>query len=92
MTLALKEGTWPAFAIQHKDHKWPLDQSIPLTIESITKIVSKQLSGELAPTLKSDPIPEKNEEGVKVVVGNNFKDIVLNTKNDVLLEFYAPWW
>jgi len=25
------------------------------------------------------------------VVGKNFKDIVMNENNDVILEVYAPW-
>jgi len=41
--------------------------------------------------LKSDPIPEKQEENVWVLVGNSFKDIALDDSKDVLVEFYAPW-
>ncbi|XWS71812.1 hypothetical protein CRYUN_Cryun03dG0170200 [Craigia yunnanensis] len=33
----------------------------------------------------------KNDEDVKVVVGNNFDEIVLDESKDVLLEIYAPW-
>lgn len=41
--------------------------------------------------MKSAEIPESNDEPVKVVVGKTFRDIVLNTDKDVLVEFYAPW-
>jgi protein disulfide-isomerase A1 len=41
---------------------------------------------------KSAAVPEEPlDEGVTVVVGSTFDDIVKNPKNDVLLEVYAPW-
>ncbi|GLU11793.1 hypothetical protein SLE2022_285150 [Rubroshorea leprosula] len=46
---------------------------------------------KLKPFYKSDPIPETNDEDVKLVVGNNFDEIVLDESKDVLLEIYAPW-
>ncbi|XWS74274.1 hypothetical protein CRYUN_Cryun02cG0200900 [Craigia yunnanensis] len=49
------------------------------------------LEDKLKPFYKSDPIPETNDEDVKVVVGNNFDEIVLDESKDVLLEIYAPW-
>jgi len=41
--------------------------------------------------LKSEPVPEPNDDPVKVVVAKNFDDIVNNEDKDVLIEFYAPW-
>ncbi|KAF8100449.1 hypothetical protein N665_0224s0032 [Sinapis alba] len=49
------------------------------------------LSDKLKPFYKSDPIPEKNDGDVKIVVGDNFDEIVLDESKDVLLELYAPW-
>ncbi|CAG5895846.1 unnamed protein product [Menidia menidia] len=46
--------------------------------------------GKLKPIIKSQPLP-KNKGPVKVVVGKNFDDIVMDTQKDVLIEFYAPW-
>ncbi|CAA0827910.1 Protein disulfide isomerase-like 1-2 [Striga hermonthica] len=40
---------------------------------------------------KSEPIPEVNNEPVKVVVADNLQDVVFNSGKNVLLEFYAPW-
>ncbi|KAL0460201.1 UNVERIFIED_CONTAM: protein disulfide isomerase-like 1-4 [Sesamum latifolium] len=46
---------------------------------------------KLKPFYKSDPIPVANDGDVKIVVGNNFDDIVLDESKDVLLQIYAPW-
>ncbi|XP_074339802.1 protein disulfide-isomerase-like isoform X1 [Apium graveolens] len=43
----------------------------------------------LKPYVKSEPIPEVNNEPVKVVVCDSIQDLVFNTGKNVLLEFYA---
>ncbi|KAI8907856.1 thioredoxin-like protein [Gorgonomyces haynaldii] len=87
---ALKEE-WPAFAFQFGQTKWPLDQSKDFDEETITSFVDDFVAGKIEPTTKSDPIPESNDEPVKVVVGKSFADIVLDKSKDVFIEFYAPW-
>jgi protein disulfide-isomerase A1 len=62
-----------------------------LTAANIREHVTAYHSGDLKPTLKSEEIPEDNSGPVKVIVGKNFNDIVLDTTKDVLIEFYAPW-
>ncbi|CAO2039204.1 unnamed protein product [Urochloa humidicola] len=47
--------------------------------------------GTLLPCVKSDPIPEVNNQPVKVVVANSLNDVVFNSGKNVLLEFYVPW-
>lgn len=42
--------------------------------------------------LKSEEIPEKNDEPVKIIVGKSFQNEVINNNKDVLVEFYAPWY
>lgn len=44
----------------------------------------------MEPYIKSEPIPEHNDEPVKVVVAHTFQDVVFNSRKNVLLEFYAP--
>ena len=61
-----------------------------LTKEDVSKFVHQFSAGTLKKFLKSEDIPEPNNEAVKVVVGKNFREIV-GHNNDVLLEFYAPW-
>jgi protein disulfide-isomerase A1 len=43
------------------------------------------------PSIKSEPVPEKQDGPVTIVVAHNYKEIVLDDTKDVLIEFYAPW-
>eukprot|EP00344_Euplotes_crassus_P005811 CAMPEP_0196998732 /NCGR_PEP_ID=MMETSP1380-20130617/4049_1 /TAXON_ID=5936 /ORGANISM="Euplotes crassus, Strain CT5" /LENGTH=481 /DNA_ID=CAMNT_0042415407 /DNA_START=35 /DNA_END=1480 /DNA_ORIENTATION=- len=61
-----------------------------LTEEDVDKFLTKYENGELSKFLKSDDIPETNDEPVKVIVGKTFNDFV-GGDQEVLLEFYAPW-
>ncbi|KAJ0550948.1 putative protein disulfide-isomerase [Helianthus annuus] len=69
--------------------KFVFDQD--LTLENLKVFGEDFLNDKLKPVYKSDPIPEQNDGDVKIVVGNNFDDIVLDESKDVLLEIYAPW-
>ena len=91
--LNLEDGKWPAFAIQDtvKNTKFPFDQTKKITHDDISKFVQDFVDGKVDPSVKSEPIPEKQEGPVQVVVAHNYKDIVLENENDVLVEFYAPW-
>jgi len=59
--------------------------------ESLGAYLSSFEAGTLERSFKSASTPATNDEPVKVVVGENFADIVTNSGKDVLLEFYAPW-
>ncbi|XP_076887166.1 protein disulfide isomerase-like 1-4 [Bidens hawaiensis] len=69
--------------------KFVFDQD--LTVENLKVFGEDFLEDKLKPLYKSDPVPEHNDGDVKIVVGNNFDDIVLDESKDVLLEIYAPW-
>lgn len=62
-----------------------------LTVDIITKFIDDVLAGKMTPSLKSEPIPEKNDEAVKVIVGKQFSDIVMDPTKDVFVKYYAPW-
>ena len=62
-----------------------------ITLDSITEFVKDFKSGSLQAFLKSEDIPADNSEPVKILVGKNFNEIVIDNDNDVLVEFYAPW-
>ncbi|XP_042510521.1 protein disulfide isomerase-like 1-4 [Macadamia integrifolia] len=62
-----------------------------VTLDRIKAFAEDFLEDKLKPFYKSDPIPEANDGNVKIVVGKNFDEIVLDESKDVLLEIYAPW-
>ena len=91
--LNLEADKFPAFAIQDtaKNAKFPFDQSKKLTEKEVGSFVQSFVDGKIEPSVKSEPIPEKQDGPVQVVVAHNYKDIVMNDEKDVLVEFYAPW-
>ncbi|KAL5990666.1 Protein disulfide isomerase-like 1-4 [Asimina triloba] len=62
-----------------------------VTLDSIKAFGEDFLEDKLKPFYKSDAVPETNDGDVKIVVGDNFDEIVLDESKDVLLEIYAPW-
>lgn len=91
--LNLEPGSWPAFAIQEtvKNQKFPYDQKKKITEKDVGKFVADFVAGNMEPSIKSEPIPEKQEGAVTVVVAKNYDEVVLKNEKDVLVEFYAPW-
>eukprot|EP00163_Fabomonas_tropica_P013914 TRINITY_DN2553_c0_g1_i1.p1 TRINITY_DN2553_c0_g1~~TRINITY_DN2553_c0_g1_i1.p1 ORF type:complete len:529 (+),score=222.24 TRINITY_DN2553_c0_g1_i1:125-1711(+) len=61
------------------------------SLEGLNGFVDSYLAGTASAFYKSEEIPESNDEPVKVVVGKNWNDIVMDETKDVLVEFYAPW-
>lgn len=82
---------FPAFVVQYKagDKKTFLYEGAE-EADKIAEYVEAVASGTIVAKLKSEPIPE-TQEAVKVVVGNNLKEMVFSPTKDVLLEVYAPW-
>jgi len=91
--LNLHEPIWPSFVIQElsKQLKFPYDQSKSVEPERIDQMIEAFKAGELEPQLKSQPIPEVQDEFVLTVVGKQFDEIVLDEDRDVFIEFYASW-
>lgn len=92
--LNLVEAKWPSFVIQdlQKQLKYPLSQEKDVTAEAAEEQVSLFLDNKLEPELKSQPIPETQDEPVINVVGKQFNEIVLDEERDVFVEFYATWY
>ncbi|KAK8967382.1 Protein disulfide isomerase-like 1-4 [Platanthera guangdongensis] len=78
-----------AYSGNEDGRKYILDSE--LILDSVKAFAEGFLEDKLKPFYKSDPIPESNDGDVKIVVGNNFDEIVLDESKDVLLEIYAPW-
>jgi protein disulfide-isomerase A1 len=62
------------------------------TYEELNKFIEDWKQGSLSAFLKSQEIPaESHDNNVRVLVAKNFKEVVFDSKKDVLVEFYAPW-
>lgn len=72
--------------------KYAFTEGAKISSESLVAFAKTVIDGTAAPMTKSAPIPEEPfEENVRVVVGKNFEEVVLDAKKHVLLEVYAPW-
>lgn len=59
--------------------------------DALKKWIQAFIDGKIEPTTKSEEVPEKNDEPVKIIVGESWADIVEDEGKDVLVEQYAPW-
>lgn len=91
--LNLMEAKWPSFVVQNIDNqlKFPLDQTVEVTPAAIEEYLGEFVEGKIEPSLKSEPIPETQDEPVFVLVEKQFDEVVFDDSKDVLVEFYAPW-
>ncbi|EIW61974.1 protein disulfide isomerase [Trametes versicolor FP-101664 SS1] len=91
--LNLNEAKWPSFVLQdlQKQLKYPYDQSEEITGEALETMLNEFLDGKLEPQLKSQPIPETQDEPVFELVGKQFEEVVFDDEKDVFVEFYATW-
>ncbi|KAI9201548.1 hypothetical protein LWI28_025185 [Acer negundo] len=85
----LKEDQVPLIVIQTNDGQKYLKPN--LEPDHLAPWVKEFKEGKVLPFKKSEPVPEENNEPVKVIVADNLQDIVFNSGKNVLVEFYAPW-
>merc|ERR1712034_303499 len=78
-----------AIAFDHARNTYKMTEKF--SVENLETFATEFLAGKLKPYVKSEPVPESNDEPVKVVVGETFNEIVNDPTKDVLIEFYAPW-
>lgn len=62
-----------------------------VSVEKLQKFIEDFKAGNLVPFLKSEPVPETQEGPVHVLVGKSFQADVIDSDDDVLVKFYAPW-
>ncbi|KFO32996.1 protein disulfide-isomerase A3 [Fukomys damarensis] len=85
-------GEIPVVAIKTaKGEKFVMQEEFSRDGKALERFLQDYFDGNLKRYLKSEPIPESNDGPVKVVVAENFDEIVNNENKDVLIEFYAPW-
>jgi len=84
---------YPAFAILDFAtlKKYPFPQTREITREAIAGFVADFLGGTLKASITSQPVPEKQDGPVAVVVGRSFQEVVVDNDKDVLVQIYAPW-
>jgi len=58
--------------------------------DDLTAFFSGYAAGTLTAHMKSEPVPETNDEPVYVLVGSEFENVI-GKEQDVFVEFYAPW-
>ncbi|KAL4333677.1 hypothetical protein GQ457_07G022910 [Hibiscus cannabinus] len=85
----VQESQVPVIIIQNNDGKKYLKPN--LKADDIAPFVKDYKEGNVPPYVKSEPVPEENNEPVKVVVADTLEDMVFKSGKNVLLEFYAPW-
>lgn len=87
---ALGISKFPGVVIQKKAGRY-VYPSDAIDVDGLKKFFEDVAAGNVEKSIKSEPIPEKNDAPVKVVVAKEFQNIVLDENKDVLLEVYAPW-
>lgn len=61
------------------------------SVDSLKAFVEDFISGNLKPYIKSEPIPDDdNDDIVKILVGKNYHEI-MNNEKDTFIQFYTPW-
>jgi len=74
-----------------EDMKYPMEPNEEFDSDVLSEFIEQYKNGEIKPKIKSAPKPKKNKASVKVVVGDTFNDMVVNSNKHVMIEFYAPW-
>lgn len=61
------------------------------SVENLEQFVQDFKAGKLEAFIKSEPVPDNTDAGVKIAVAKNVQDLVLKADKETLIEFYAPW-
>ncbi|RAL39869.1 hypothetical protein DM860_013070 [Cuscuta australis] len=85
----LKEDQVPVLIVQDKDQQKFIKPNVEP--DQIATWIKDYREGKVDPFIRSEAIPEVNDEPVKVVVRDSLDSMVLKSGKNVLLEFYAPW-
>ncbi|KAJ3023743.1 UNVERIFIED_CONTAM: protein disulfide-isomerase precursor [Siphonaria sp. JEL0065] len=88
-----KKKAGPQFVINEFDPEYfnyPL-KDVDLLSEdgevALAGFIESFILGEAKPMISSEEIPEPNDQDIKVIVGETFQELVLDSKKDVLLMF-----
>ncbi|XP_016144720.1 protein disulfide-isomerase A3-like [Sinocyclocheilus grahami] len=85
-------GDIPLVTIRTREgHKYSMQEEFMRDGKSLERFLEDYFAKRLKRYVKSEPVPEYNDDPVKVVVADTFDEIVNDPEKDVLVEFYAPW-
>ncbi|KMT13995.1 hypothetical protein BVRB_4g078260 [Beta vulgaris subsp. vulgaris] len=87
--LKLEESLIPLIYIQKNGGEKYLKANVQP--DQVVSWFKNFLDGKIEEHIKSEPIPQENNEPVKVVVLKSLQDMVFSSGKEVFLEFYAPW-
>jgi len=59
--------------------------------ESLDNFITLTLEKKYKGYRKSDPVPETNDEPVKIIVGKTLEQIAYDPTKHVFVKYYAPW-
>ena len=71
--------------------KYNMKKEKEINTENIIKFINDWEENKLKRTLKSEKEPKNNNGIIRIIVGKNFENEVLNNNNDIMVLFYAPW-
>ncbi|XP_018422420.1 PREDICTED: protein disulfide-isomerase A3 [Nanorana parkeri] len=74
-----------------KGEKFVMQEEFSRDGKALERFLQDYFDGKLKRYMKSEPIPQNNDGPVKVIVAENFDELVNDDSKDVLIEFYAPW-
>lgn len=78
--------------INGQPKKFTPQADFAFTKENFESFASDYLAGKLSPSLNSEEVPSDwDAEALKVVVGANFEEVVLDKETSTLLMAHAPW-
>ena len=83
-----KDSDKPIAVMYTDAGKFPMDMSF--SVDNLKQFVQEVLDGNAEPYMKSEDVPAEQGD-LKVLVAKNFKEIILDSDKDALIEFYAPW-
>ena len=63
-----------------------MDQSSSVDAHTVKDFVDRFLKGEIKPSIKSEPIPATQDEGVYVLVADEFEKVTADNTKDMLVE------
>ena len=90
-SLNLPGDSFPSFVVQDlaKQTKFPLTETASKS--SIEAFMKKYLAGDIAPSVKSQPVPGSQDGPVYTLVAEGWNQLFDDESKDVFAEFFAPW-